>query len=109
LRDRRVVDFVFGGQLSHGLLVDHDSAWFREEPEGRGIEPCIPLSRCRKIPYDYDKVLYQRHKVENLFAKLRDWRRIAPDTTDASTPSSPQSASQPRSFSGSSQCVLSLD
>ena len=27
---------------------------------------------------DFDKALYrQRHKVENLFAKLKDWRRIA--------------------------------
>jgi transposase len=41
-------------------------------------EPCIPSSRSRKIPFDYDKALYrQRHKVENLFAKLKDWRRIA--------------------------------
>ncbi|MEQ1940345.1 transposase, partial [Mesorhizobium sp. CN5-321] len=32
----------------------------------------------RKIPYPYDKALYrQRHKVENLFAKLKDWRRVA--------------------------------
>ena len=30
------------------------------------------------MPYPYDKALYQkRHKVENLFAKLKDWRRIA--------------------------------
>ncbi len=35
-------------------------------------------SRSRKYPFTYDKVLYrQRHKVENLFAKLKDWRRIA--------------------------------
>jgi transposase len=26
----------------------------------------------------YDKTLYrQRHKIENMFAKLKDWRRIA--------------------------------
>lgn len=30
------------------------------------------------MPYPYDKILYrQRHKVENLFAKLKDWRRVA--------------------------------
>nr|WP_158304391.1 transposase [Beijerinckia indica] len=30
------------------------------------------------MPVDYDKALYpQRHKIENLFAKLKDWRRIA--------------------------------
>lgn len=28
--------------------------------------------------FEYDKAIYrQRHKVENLFAKLKDWRRIA--------------------------------
>ncbi len=44
----------------------------------KGIEPCIPSSRSRKEPYPYDKALYQmRHKVENLFAKLKDWRCIA--------------------------------
>ena len=31
-----------------------------------------------RSPIAYDKALYrQRHKVENLFAKLKDWRRIA--------------------------------
>ena len=62
------------------LIADrgYDSTWFREELEARGIEPCIPSSRSRKVPFAYDKVLYrQRHKVENLFAKLKDWRRIA--------------------------------
>jgi transposase len=30
------------------------------------------------VPYSYDKQLYKkRHRVENLFAKLKDWRRIA--------------------------------
>ena len=56
----------------------YDSAWFREELEARGIEPCIPSRRSRKVPYPYDTMLYrQRHKVENLFAKLKDWRRVA--------------------------------
>lgn len=62
------------------LIADrrYDSTWFREALQDRGIEPCIPSSRSRKLPYPYDKALYrQRHKVENLFAKLKDWRRIA--------------------------------
>lgn len=62
------------------LIADrgYDSAWIREEREARGIEPCIPSSRSRKVPYAYDTTLYhQHHKVENLFAKLKDWRRIA--------------------------------
>lgn len=62
------------------LIADkgYDSTWFREELLARGIEPCIPSSKSRKKPYVYDKDLYRRrHKVENLFAKLKDWRRIA--------------------------------
>jgi transposase len=44
----------------------------------RGIETCIPAIRSRKQPVDHDKVLYrQRHQIENMFAKLKDWRRIA--------------------------------
>lgn len=41
------------------LIADrgYDSAWFREELEARGIEPCIPSSRSRKIPYAYDTFL----------------------------------------------------
>ena len=60
------------------LIADrgYDSAWFRKALADRGIEPCIPSSRSRKIPFPYDKHIYrQRHRVENLFAK--DWRRIA--------------------------------
>lgn len=62
------------------LIADrgYDSAAFRQALIDKGIEPCIPSSRSRKIPYAYDKALYrQRHKVENLFAKIKDWRRIA--------------------------------
>jgi transposase len=37
-----------------------------------------PRPKNRKQAIDYDKALYkQRHKVENMFAKLKDWRRIA--------------------------------
>jgi transposase len=62
------------------LIADrgYDSRWFRQALTARGIEPCIPSSKSRKVPFAYDKTLYrQRHKIENLFAKLKDWRRIA--------------------------------
>jgi hypothetical protein len=37
-----------------------------------------PAYQGRKSPIDHDKTLdRQRHKIENLFAKLKDWRRIA--------------------------------
>ncbi len=62
------------------LIADrgYDSNWFRAALKARGVEPCIPPTRSRKLPIAYDKTLYrQRHKIENMFAKLKDWRRIA--------------------------------
>ncbi len=62
------------------LIADrgYDSNWFRKALAEKDIEPCIPPTRNRKVPIAYDKALYrQRHKVENMFAKLKDWRRIA--------------------------------
>ncbi len=56
----------------------YDSNAFREALTERGIEPCIPSSRSRKVPIPHNKTLYrQRHKIENMFARLKDWRRIA--------------------------------
>lgn len=62
------------------LLADrgYDSNWFRSALVERGTVPCIPGRKNRKHVPDYDKTLYrQRHKIENMFAKLKDWRRIA--------------------------------
>ena len=62
------------------LLADrgYDSDWFRKRLIVKGITPCIPPRRNRKVQHEYDKGLYkQRHKVENMFGKLKDWRRIA--------------------------------
>ena len=62
------------------LLGDrgHDSNWFREALAELGIEACIPSSKSRKVEIPHDKTLYrQRHKIENMFGRLKDWRRIA--------------------------------
>jgi transposase len=62
------------------LLADrgYDANWFRTALKEKGITPCIPSKKNRKVPIPYDATLYkQRHKVENMFAKLKDWRRIA--------------------------------
>lgn len=62
------------------LLADkgYDSDWFRAALTNRGITPCIPPKANRKVQFDYDKTLYkQRHKIENLFGRIKDWRRIA--------------------------------
>lgn len=62
------------------LIADkgYDSDEFRSALKAMGIEPCIPPTASRKEKLDYDKDLYKtRHRIENLFAKLKDWRRIA--------------------------------
>ncbi len=62
------------------LLADrgYDSNRFRANLIERGIIPCIPSTRSRKVPLPYDKELYrQRHRIENMFGRLKDWRRIA--------------------------------
>lgn len=44
----------------------------------RNIKPCIPPTKNRKALIAYDKALdRQRHRIENMFAKLKDRRRIA--------------------------------
>ncbi len=56
----------------------YDSARYRADLIARGITPCIPSTRSRKVPIPHDKVLYrQRHRIENMFGRLKDWRRIA--------------------------------
>jgi transposase len=62
------------------LLADkgYDSDWFRAALIKRGITPCIPPRKNRKVQYHYDKDLYrQRHKIENVFGRIKDWRRVA--------------------------------
>ena len=62
------------------LLADrgYDAGWFREALIERGITPCIPHRKARKIDVQYDKTLYRkRHRIENMFGRLKDWRRIA--------------------------------
>ena len=61
------------------LLGDrgYDAGWFRNALAARGIAPCIPSKSNRKIPIAHDRALYrQRHKIENMFGRLKDWRRI---------------------------------
>lgn len=62
------------------LLGDkgYDSDWFRAAIDNQGIAACIPPRKNRKVQYLYDKQLYrQRHKIENVFGRIKDWRRVA--------------------------------
>ena len=61
------------------LLADkgYDADWFRAALAERGVVACIPSKSNRKVAIPYDAILYkQRHKIENMFGRLKDWRRI---------------------------------
>ncbi len=62
------------------LLADrgYDADWFRNALKENKIEPCIPSRQNRKVAIPHDTEHYrQRHRIENMFARLKDWRRIA--------------------------------
>ena len=62
------------------MLADrgYDAGWFREGLKERRIEPCIPSRRNRKDIILHDAKIYRsRHKIENMFGRLKDWRRVA--------------------------------
>jgi transposase len=62
------------------LLGDkaYDSAPLRQWLKERGTKPVIPNKSNRKQPFSFDKKAYkQRHRIENAFCRLKDFRRIA--------------------------------
>lgn len=62
------------------LLADkaYDSDALRARLAERNIVACIPSRKRRKIAIPYSKRLYkQRNRIERMFARLKDWRRIA--------------------------------
>jgi transposase len=62
------------------LIADKgcDSDEFRAALTAGNIKTCIPLKSNHIIQHIYDKDIYKtRHRIENMFGKLKDWRRIA--------------------------------
>ncbi|TNF10781.1 MAG: hypothetical protein EP320_16500 [Rhodobacteraceae bacterium] len=62
------------------LLADrgHDADWFREALKDKGIRPRIPGRKSRGKPLKYDKRRYKRrNRVEIMFGRLKDLRRVA--------------------------------
>ena len=62
------------------LLGDrgYDADWFRDAPKDKGIKPCIPGRKSRGKPVKYDKRRYKRrNRIEIMFGRLKDWRRVA--------------------------------
>ena len=57
---------------------DYDADWFGNTLIGMRIVPSIPSRIGRKAPFPHGADLYRlHHKIENMFARLKDWRRIA--------------------------------
>ena len=62
------------------LLADrgYDADWFRETLVDKGTTPCIPGRKSRKKTVKYDKRRYKRrNRIERMFGRLKDWRRVA--------------------------------
>lgn len=94
-RGRPLTFFLSPGQLSDArgalvLLADlppakrllgdkgYDADWPRDELKSRGLRICIPARRKRKRPAPHNRRLYKKRcRIENAFARLKDWRGIA--------------------------------
>ncbi len=62
------------------LIADrgYDADWFRDAVKDKGIHPCIPGRKSRGKAARYDRRRYKRrNRIEIMFGRLKDWRRIA--------------------------------
>ena len=56
----------------------YDSAELRQWLHQRGTRPVVPNRSNRKQPFSFDRKAYKlRHRIENAFCRLKDFRRIA--------------------------------
>ena len=72
-----------------GLIADKafDAGWIVEALNERGAKVVISQMPRRKRPLDIDRDIYKwRHLIENLFCKLKEFKRVAmrSDKTDTS-------------------------
>ena len=80
---------LIDGLSFNALLADKafDANWLRIDITERGAQAVIPPRKHRKAQIRYDAEMYKwRHLVENYFAKIKKFRRIATryDKTDTS-------------------------
>ena len=82
----QVSDYTGAAALMNGLpeaewlFADrgYDADWFRETLVDKGTTPCIPGRKSRKKAVKYDKRRYKRrNRIERMFGRLKDWRRIS--------------------------------
>lgn len=82
----QVIDYMGAAALlqdlpkAEWLLADrcHDADWHREASKDKGISVCIPgrKNRNKKIRHDHRRYK-RRNRIEIMFGRLKDWRRIA--------------------------------
>ena len=78
--DCKAAPNLIKGMKGEHLLADkgYDSDEFIKLVRKQGMKPVIPPRKSRKIQREYDKDIYkERHKVENFFLKIKQWRGIA--------------------------------
>ena len=82
----QVSDYNGAAALLSGLpsadwvLADrgYHADWFREALKDKGIKPCIPGRKSRSKPVKHDRRRYKRrNRIEIMFGRLKDWRRVA--------------------------------
>lgn len=74
------VEPLIDGVAFDALLADKafDTDWLLTELDARGASAVIPPKANRKFLRNYDKHAYKgRHLIENLFAKIKEFRAIA--------------------------------
>jgi transposase len=81
VHDRQVVEEVLD-TLKPPLAVSADKAYdsetVRQHITDEGALPVIPSrSNATKKAYCPKRIYRRRHKIENYFCRIRDWRRIA--------------------------------
>ena len=81
MNDHKGAKLIFPALPQAPVLIGdkgYDSDEFTNALATKGMKACIPPRKGRKTKHTYCKTLYrQRHKVEGMFGKLKDWRRIA--------------------------------
>lgn len=60
-----------------GADKSYDSDEYRAALVAKDIKPRIPPRKRRKAPASFSETQYkQHHKIENMFGRLKGWRRI---------------------------------
>ena len=71
MKDLPAADWLLGDR-------GYEADWFREALVEKGITPCIPGRKSRGKTIKYDKRRYKkRNRIEIMFGRLKDWRRVA--------------------------------